>query len=1140
VKKLCFFLSVMALLLTVSARAAQQDELSVVQSADKFRIMRGGKLFLDDLHVIIGAYRFGIAHESEKQLLPDGRQAWNIWSNDEKSRFRLEIVLSCDKKELEISFASAMQAYGENSGRVVRMLMPWSVADGAGFTMLLDNGRRWNEFTGKFSPDSLNWVKRSRFTALELKDSSCILLDSNPRGAGDENSMYSRGVVRGFNTVEPLAAGIRLTGGSSFDQTGGMIAWKMVIRPGVFADYSKHHALKSFTYTQALPAENHFSFGAEKTGKLFRHIDNAACTANGAAGWKNPAAVKIEKSPYNGVYYSAVSGKDQTLVVKNVRNGLHLITVNIGNWNQLDNDFVISCNGSTVSPRIRAGKREAVNVILPVWVKNNLIEVEFKGKFLISALSHQLLTAPSEDFTMERGFWAVDGYEPAVIYRNSDTARPMRYKVAVDRFPMVEPGRETAGELRDPANIFYEAGDWKRKELEWRANMRMKHLSGNSGSLFEYDNEKLFQRFADEARQQKMNGLLLSGLHSRHTYPAQEERSLAAIKRMAQWAHRNDMRLIDHHDATLLWNDGAGFRVLVERLGETVRNLNGMIPTPQLCIMNPDFQAAYYAYLEKLMQCGIDGLMIDELTFYPFGCGCSHCRNGFYRDTNWQLPLDETDERLFNRKSPLWRVWLDWRKAKCAEIRRELRSKLEKSRKDFTMLCYSTHYGFTSEYAGLQFGSDIMHLGSSVDFFGTEIMPRNQLANQRQLPPLRKMYNALRIAYNTPIFAWVYSSHWDDFYFGWAVCNMHNQEAAIANLVRPDTSGDFSSFAPPQNMSRIEAEPIAKVALLFSSASRDWNQLMSVHTEALGMAQTLEELHIPYEFIGEMSLKSDVLKKYDVLLTTANACWSDSEIAAVREFARQGGVVQLGAPAGRFDLRGNWREKGGFADVFGWDLRRSSDKISTLWVDNEPYVENHNAYFIRPQVWPIPEAMNSGSEIVQIGQQKWPLLYEKQYGKGKFYLLPMNFFAQLYAVELDGRMVNRFQRNGKLAALGQNLLKRMIGSAAYWQVNAPEKVLTTLYRQQDKYAVHFLNGTGGGWELNKQIANVLPKVPYPPLTKDITFTLPLEIQPQKVYAVSPDFAGEKNLKFHYDPASKSATVTLPAALLKVYTIVWIE
>jgi len=50
----------------------------------------------------------------------------------------------------------------------------------------------------------------------------------------------------------------------------------------------------------------------------------------------------------------------------------------------------------------------------------------------------------------------------------------------------------------------------------------------------------------------------------------------------------------------------------------------------------------------------------------------------------------------------------------------------------------------------------------------------------------------------------------------------------------------------------------------------------------------------------------------------------------------------------------------------------------------------------------------------------------------------------------------------------------------------------------------------------------------------------LEIQPQKVYAVSPDFAGEKNLKFHYDPASKSATVTLPAALLKVYTIVWIE
>jgi hypothetical protein len=228
-----------------------------------------------------------------------------------------------------------------------------------------------------------------------------------------------------------------------------------------------------------------------------------------------------------------------------------------------------------------------------------------------------------------------------------------------------------------------------------------------------------------------------------------------------------------------------------------------------------------------------------------------------------------------------------------------------------------------------------------------------------------------------------------------------------------------------------------------------------------------------------------VLAKYDVLMVGSNACWSDSEIAIVKEFVRNGGMVQLGAPAGRFDLRGNWREKGGFADVFGWELRRNGDKIKTLWVDDKAYMENYNSSFIRPAS-DSAKKMNSGNEIVQIGQQKWPLLYEKTYGKGKFYLLPMNFFAQLYAVELDGKMVNRFQRNDKIAALAQKLLKRMIGKAAYWQVDAPEKVLTAIYCQQGKYAVHFLNGTGGGWDLNRQIANVLPAEPYPALSCDIT------------------------------------------------------
>lgn len=1113
----------------------------VEKQADRFQVRRDGKPFLNDLHILIGPHRFGSAPEFSETVLPDGRKAWNAWSRRDNTRFRLEIVLSKDKTELEINFSSEAPAYPEHTVRVVRMTMPWELCDGCDFRMLLDNGRSWNETKGKFSRQQLNWHKNSRFTALDIAGAP-VLLDANPRGAGDENSMYRSGVVRGVMTVETLNDGVSFHAGSTFDSNGGMIAFKLVIRPGVFEDFDRCHALRSFRYRQPLPVNRSYSFGAAQTGKTYTHADTLGYDRKRGAGWLESDGLEVKKSDFQGAYFSAVSGKDRTFAVGGLPDGLYLVTAGIGNWGNWENNFVIACNQDAVlSPEIRVGGREAVNVVLPVWVRDHKLEIAFRGRFLVSTLHLQRLTAEAEDFTFRRGFWGTDGYEPSSIYRNADTPPGVKYSVSVDRFPMPEPGKETAGTLRD-VSAGAAAGDWDRRELDWRAALRLKHLGGNSCSLSEYEDPAVFQRFIDDAKVQQVNGLLLSGLHSRHTFPEQRARSMRVIGCLAAQAHKNHMRLIDHHDSTLLWNDGSGFRVLVERLGETVRSLNGMAmtPNPQFCIANPDFLKTYTAYLEELMKTGIDGLMIDELTFYPFGCGCSHCRKAFYEDTNWQLPLNELDDRLFDPKSPLWRVWLDWRKKKCSQIRVRLRQRLEKIRRDFSMLCYTTHYGFISGYPAVSLGADLMHCGDSVDFFGAEVMPRNLLANQRQLPALRNLYNLLRIAYKTPIFVWLYSSHWDDFYFGWAVCNMHNQEAALLPLTRPEGGGDFAAFVPPRNMSRLEAEPVAEVALLFSSASRDWNQLMSVQAEMLGIAQTLEELHIPYEFIGEMSLKPEVLARYKVLLTGANGCWSDEELAVVKDFARKGGIVQLGATSGRFDVRGNWREKDGFADVFQWELRRSSDVASALWANGKVLMENFNQRFIRPRTGKVPEELRCGDETVQIGRQMWPLIYKKDYGKGCFYLLPMNFFAQLYAVELDHRSICKFERDERLAALAHDLLKRMIGGAAYWQTDAPEKVLTAIYKQRGRYAVHLLNGTGGGWPTGKVVDQSMVPEPFPVLSKPVTFTLPVEKAPVRIYAVSPDFAGERPLTWQYDAGKKCVSVTVPTESFKAYTLVWIE
>ena len=68
---------------------------------------------------------------------------------------------------------------------------------------------------------------------------------------------------------------------------------------------------------------------------------------------------------------------------------------------------------------------------------------------------------------------------------------------------------------------------------------------------------------------------------------------------------------------------------------------------------------------------------------------------------------------------------------------------------------------------------------------------------------------------------------------------------------------------------------------------------MLVHTTQIckyGLAQTMESLHLPYEFLGSMSLDEKHLAKYKALVVAAAGCVTDEQIRAIRAFAEQGGV----------------------------------------------------------------------------------------------------------------------------------------------------------------------------------------------------------------------------------------------------------
>ena len=115
----------------------------------------------------------------------------------------------------------------------------------------------------------------------------------------------------------------------------------------------------------------------------------------------------------------------------------------------------------------------------------------------------------------------------------------------------------------------------------------------------------------------------------------------------------------------------------------------------------------------------------------------------------------------------------------------------------------------------------------------------------------------------------------------------------------------------------------------------------------------------------------------------------------------------------------------------------------------------------------------------------------------------------------------------------------MLANARVWQVNAPEKIYTALWKSNDGtiYA-HFFNYTGVTVKAGDALDPSYPKVAYPAVNKDITFTLKGVEKTAVAVADSPDFKGSKKLKSSWK--NGDLTVTLPKELMKTYTIVKVK
>ena len=1102
--------------------AASGGSFQIESAADgSFRVLEQTGVLVERIHSQVPGSDDSKARQSSTAALPDGTKVWNLWSEEPDRSFRTEIALAPDGESVEITFAAYCRSYapGVTELRMLELLVPLARFAGGSYEGLTGRATQCRSVSGKLddAPDHVSLGNQDwRFLVLSDSAGGKISFDFNPIGAGDFISIYKDGTVRGVWGVRRENDLLRFIGGTAFYERGGFIGAKVRIRRGGMENFDHDHALRSFFYTQSMKPERLLSFGAVLKGtsytaaRLFRYGDK------GPWGWLESEALELAPSRKPGAYYSNAVGKNASYRVGELSPGLYLVTVGAGNWQNRANRFSVFCNDTPLFQDLTVGDREAVIATLPVWIENGAAELKFEGDFLLSTIAVQRLIASAEDFSFRRGYWVSDGFEPAPVFRNQDYRDPLLLQCFVERFPMPEPGRETAAPRRQ-AELERATLPAEHPGAMWRYTVNIGNGLSNSSTLAELDDPRSMAEFLRRMQAEKRNAVIVSGLHSRHTYTAHLERGQRAMKMIADAAHKHNIRVIDHHDVTLLWNLDRGFRTLAERLPEVTRSLRTNLPGYQFCIMNPAFRKTYMDYILREVEDGVDGFMCDEIQFFEDCCGCRYCREAFRRDTGWELPLNEMD-RFFADMTPLKQAYHRWRKEKVGDFWVELRKRINTVNPDVTLLVYTTHYGFIERWASLTQGLDLFEEARGADFFGTEIMTRNALRSARTLPGFRKAKNLLRKAFGTPIWGLVTTQpDYDAQYFGWAICKMNGQSPWLNDVIQPKGEQAFLRFAPALDMDTACAVPEAAVALLFSADARDFSPNGGLH-DMFGTAQTLDSMHVSYEIIGPMSLKGEVLKKYAVLIVAGIGCLDNAEVRAIRDFAQNGGTVLLTDNSGAFDRNGRPAEPWRFADIF-------TDPAVPKIVF-KPVLVDLNGKTLRAP---------GGIRQLQQPENARKLLDEKAFGKGKFYRLRYSLGSALYAAEGTPGRVWDFTLDGQLDALYRQVLEIVTAPGRVWEVQAPPLVLTTLYRDGEKLVAHFLNATACHNTPGKPMELATPSPAFPELAEEITFTVFGDWE--RACAVSPDFEGIQELPVRR--ADGKLTVTLPKKLFHAYSMIHI-
>jgi Hypothetical glycosyl hydrolase 6 len=286
----------------------------------------------------------------------------------------------------------------------------------------------------------------------------------------------------------------------------------------------------------------------------------------------------------------------------------------------------------------------------------------------------------------------------------------------------------------------------------------------------------------------------------------------------------------------------------------------------------------------------------------------------------------------------------------------------------------------------------------------------------------------------------------------------------------------------------VGAEPLKYVGVVSSEPTMYYRGRSDSGCHAndlIGALRMLDALHVQHEVVADWNLKPEFLKSYRLLILPNAACMSDEQIAAVRQYVKDGGCVLATAETSLFNADGNPRNDFGLGDVLGIRIDETpTNAVQTSDLKRPTYINpsrlQHPIFeHLPPTNLIIPGDSTyvrtiAGDPVVPLindagtpGHSPWHVTKRAAVGIGQFGRGKTVYFAG----SIFGQSAWRSECSVGVHWVGQLVADtvRFLAPHSPCEVKASQKVWLGLnvQRSQERHVLHLVN-----WETSLLARNV--------------------------------------------------------------------